>query len=307
MLITNSGKYGITTGSYIAEWIALTDLGKRACDPTGLPRDKLAARFTLSIENIAPFKSLYDEYVGKRLAAHEVMFDFLDSNKELKVSDNAECVDIFVINARDLGLLRVIGGAETLVPIALALDEVGGASPESRDEAGSVIAPKVAESEWDTICFYVTPIGDEGSEERKHSDLFKSSLIEPAMKELGLHVVRADELETSGMITTSILEHIKRSKLVIADLSKSNPNVYYEIGLRHACRLPIVQIRQKSERLPFDVGQVKTITIDNTDLHSFVPHIETFRSEIANVARSALADPAKVSNPITVFYPAFWD
>ena len=85
-----------------------------------------------------------------------------------------------------------------------------------------------------------------------------------------------------------------------------NPNVFYEIGLRHACKLPIVQIIQKGDKLPFDIGQVNTVVIDNTDLHSFVPKMETFRAEIAALARRAIENPEAVSNPITVFYPAFW-
>jgi hypothetical protein len=109
------------------------------------------------------------------------------------------------------------------------------------------------------------------------------------------------------MITTGIIEHIRKCRLVIADLSMANPNVYYEIALRHACRLPIVQIRQEGERLPFDVKDVRTVTIDNTDLYTFVPQMESFQSEIASLARSALENPSAVSNPITVFYPGFWD
>lgn len=127
------------------------------------------------------------------------------------------------------------------------------------------------------------------------------------MKELGLDVVRADDIATPGMITSSILEYLKKCRLVIADLSMLNPNVFYEIALRHSCRLPIVQIRRKDEKLPFDVGQVNTITIDNSTLYSFVPQIETFKAEVASLARAALNSPENVSNPITVFYPAFWD
>jgi hypothetical protein len=40
-------------------------------------------------------------------------------------------------------------------------------------------AKPVARASWDKVCFYVTPIGEDGSEERKNSDLFLSHLIEP--------------------------------------------------------------------------------------------------------------------------------
>jgi hypothetical protein len=72
-LITNSGKYGITTGSYAAEWLELTPLGSKATAPGDLGREKLSARFKLAIEDVQPFNHLYLEYRGKKLPSQEVM------------------------------------------------------------------------------------------------------------------------------------------------------------------------------------------------------------------------------------------
>ena len=58
MLITNSSRYDLTSGSYAAEWLALTELGKIATISDTPPREKLAAQFKLAIENVAPFKYL---------------------------------------------------------------------------------------------------------------------------------------------------------------------------------------------------------------------------------------------------------
>lgn len=107
------------------------------------------------------------------------------------------------------------------------------------------------------------------------------------------------------MITTHILEHIRRSKLIVADLSPLNPNVFYETALRHAAKLPTVEIIRKADRLPFDVNQANFIVIDNTDICTFTPQIETYRSEITTLARRALEDPEHVGNPISVFFPDF--
>lgn len=309
VLITTSNKYGITQGSFVAEWLELTPLGKLACDSTTNARLRLEAKFKLAIEGVGPFKALYDEYVGKRLPAPAVMSDLLNSKPELGVNDTSECIDIFIVNVKDLGLLRTIAAAETLIPIDQALDEIGNKPPIPPAPGGGLVHVSVSggATDWSTICFYVSPIGDAESVARKHSDLFKSSIIEPAMKELGLRVVRADETDNAGMIATGIIQHLRHSKLVIADLSMLNPNVFYEIGLRHACRMPIVQIIQRSDKLPFDINQVNTIQIDNTDLYSFVPRIETFRAEVAALARRAIESPEAVSNPITAFYPAYWN
>ena len=78
------------------------------------------------------------------------------------------------------------------------------------------------------------------------------------------------------------------------------------MATRHVVRLPIVQIIRKADRLPFDVNQVNSIIVDNTDIYSFTPRLETYRSEITALARRAMEDPAHVGNPISVFYPEFW-
>jgi hypothetical protein len=92
---------------------------------------------------------------------------------------------------------------------------------------------------------------------------------------------------------------------VIADLSFQNPNVFYELALRHACKLPIVQIIRKSERIPFDVDQVRTVQIDNGGIYTLIPRLETYRSEIATHVRQALSNAESVTNPLTVFCPGF--
>jgi len=158
--------------------------------------------------------------------------------------------------------------------------------------------------QWHKSCFYITPIGAEDSEERRHSDMFLSSLIEPALLGFDLEVVRADKIAQPGMITSQVLEHVLRARLVIADLSFHNPNVFYEVALRHATKLPVVQICRRKDGLPFDVNQVRTISLDTTGIYTLIPKLETYRSEIATQVRAAL-DGQGSSNPISVFFPGF--
>ena len=133
-----------------------------------------------------------------------------------------------------------------------------------------------------------------------------SSLVEPALEELGLLVIRADKIGEPGMITSQILEYLKRARLAIADLSYLNPNVFYEVALRHALRLPVVQLIRKADRLPFDVNQSRTLVFDTSDIYALVPKLQTYRAEIANQARKALEDPESVGNPVSIFYPDFY-
>jgi hypothetical protein len=314
MMITNSGKYGITKGSYAAEYLELTEKGRTVVDSQKSERERRQAAFELAVDGIPPFQLLYDHYKDKRLPEREIMKDVLkDSN--IDVPDPDECVDTFTVNVKDLDLLRTIGGAETLVALAQVLDELpnDGSTKPSLPAAQPIppVVKKVASGadtpgDWQKICFYITPIGSEDSVERKHADLFISSLVQPALEELGLTVVRADQIGEPGMITSQVLEYLKRARLAIADLSYLNPNVFYEVALRHALRLPVVQVIRKADRLPFDVNQARTLTFDTTDIYTLVPKLQTYRAEIANQARKALDDPESVGNPVSVFYPDFY-
>lgn len=146
-------------------------------------------------------------------------------------------------------------------------------------------------------------IGEEHSEARKHSDLFLGTIIEPALEPFQLKVVRADAIDKPGVITRQILEYIMRSRLVIADLSFHNPNVFYELALRHSVKLPIVQIIRSSDKIPFDVNQMRTVAIDTSDIYSFAPRIDSYRSEVANQVRRALEADHIVDTPISVYFP----
>lgn len=73
--------------------------------------------------------------------------------------------------------------------------------------------------------------------------------------------MRADQISKSGLITTQIINQIIECPLVIADLTGANPNVFYELAIRHATGKPYIQLIEQGHRLPFDIGGVRTISI----------------------------------------------
>jgi hypothetical protein len=84
-------------------------------------------------------------------------------------------------------------------------------------------------------------------------------------------------------------------ELVVADLTDYNPNVFYELAVRHATHRPIVQIIRADQRIPFDLVQQRTIKLDHTDLDS----AEECRNELIAQIRSVETDPTLVDNPIS--------
>lgn len=309
--ISNSTRYGITTGSYGADFLELTPKGATATSSEVSKRERTRARFDLAIRDVEPFNSLYETFHDRKLPAQEVMRDQLVENG-MSAEDAQECAELFILNAKFVGVLRPVAGSERILTIEHVLEELPARSEErSRDLAGTeaamgdvapVRAAATGES-LDDVCFYITPIGDEGSDERKHADVFLSQIVEPAIDKLGLglRVVRADHIDLPGLITAQVVEHVLRARLVVADLSFHNPNVFYELALRHATGKPTIHLCREADALPFDMKDVRTIRLDTTDIHSFVTQMETWRAELTNMARHALDEPESGRTPLHAF------
>lgn len=71
-------------------------------------------------------------------------------------------------------------------------------------------------------------------------------------------------MANSGLITKTIIEQIISADLVIADLTGNNPNVFYELAIRHSYRKPAIQIIKGDIEIPFDVSNMRTISYDTT-------------------------------------------
>lgn len=81
-----------------------------------------------------------------------------------------------------------------------------------------------------------------------------SLLVKDTIQSLGHTLIRADEIFGTGIITEQIQAEIKKADLVIADISKSNPNVMFELGFAQSSTIPILPICQRGDNIPFDVA-----------------------------------------------------
>ena len=145
-------------------------------------------------------------------------------------------------------------------------------------------------------CFVIAPIGKENSPERKRSDQVFKHIISPAALECGYEAIRADNLAKPGLITSQIIEHLIADQLVIADLTGHNPNVFYELAIRHVIKKPVVQIIQATESIPFDVASTRTIHFDHKDLDSAAK----CKEEIVQQIKAVESNAEEVDTPISV-------
>ncbi len=123
-----------------------------------------------------------------------------------------------------------------------------------------------------------------------------SHIIIPVAAECGYKAIRADEISEPGVITAQIIHHLLDDDMVVADLTGQNPNVYYELAVRHAVRKPVVQIIQAEEKIPFDVAGQRTIPVNHHDLDS----VEQCHRELTKQIRASEKDPSIVDSPISV-------
>src|SRR5678815_3829064 len=109
-------------------------------------------------------------------------------------------------------------------------------------------------------CFVVMGFGKKTDYQSGRTlDLDKSyrNIIKPAVEEAGLKCIRADEIKHSGLIDVPMYEHLLKADIVVADLSTSNCNACYELGVRHALRpYTTIIIAESQFKFPFDLGHI---------------------------------------------------
>jgi CheY-like chemotaxis protein len=102
-------------------------------------------------------------------------------------------------------------------------------------------------------CFVIMPFAKTQScEETEWTEIFKK-MIKPAIEDSGYPYVCKRSEALMGNIIENILDELNRADIVVGDLTDRNPNVYYELGVRHALRDSTILISQRIDDIPFDL------------------------------------------------------
>jgi len=89
-------------------------------------------------------------------------------------------------------------------------------------------------------------------------------VIKPEADERGFSVIRVDEISGPGIIFEDIKREIGEAKVVIAEITAPNQNVFYELGYAHALNKPTILLAQRGKELPFDIKSYRVIFYDDT-------------------------------------------
>src|SRR5580698_9642374 len=113
-----------------------------------------------------------------------------------------------------------------------------------------------------SVCFVLMPFGVKADASGRSIDFdcIYETIFKPAVNTTGLLPVRADEEQAQGFIHKLMYERLLLSEYAVADLTILNPNVYYELGIRHATReQTTVLTLAEGSPLPFDLGPVRAL------------------------------------------------
>jgi tetratricopeptide (TPR) repeat protein len=155
-------------------------------------------------------------------------------------------------------------------------------------------------------CFVVMGFGEKPDFATGRTlDLDKSYriIIKKAVEEAGLTCVRADDVVHAGIIDRPMYELLLSADVVVADLSTSNANAIYELGVRHALRPHTTIVLAESEfKFPFDVGHLRIRKYQHLGKGIDAEEADTVRKELSDAIVALLAAP-KVDSPVYTFLP----
>ena len=137
--------------------------------------------------------------------------------------------------------------------------------------------------------FVIMPLSDEFNS--VYTDFIQNSL-----NEVGYEVERADDIESQRSILSDILEKINTSNLIVADLTSVNPNVFYELGLAHALRKPVILLTQDIEEVPFDLQSYRLV-----EYSTHFAQIQDAKDKLKSYGEGFLNGTVAFGNPVTDF------
>jgi hypothetical protein len=152
-------------------------------------------------------------------------------------------------------------------------------------------------------CFVIMPFGNllSDPDRRRQLDLLYDGLIKPAVEsvripgrpEETIACHRGDKEARPGEIISHIVENLVEADISIADLSGRNPNVFYELGVRHAVNDNTILIAQSEDDIPFDLRGQRLI-IYRCDFEGSVQ----LRTALVHAIEDVLLSPKRVDNPV---------
>lgn len=225
--------------------VELTELAKRVLRPQN-PTDALDG-LRQAVLNAPKIADVYKYYRGENIPDEPFFGNVLADNFGIPQEKHDEFKAIFFESVEDAKLVDVHGQKRRVIDVSQGAGiEADTASTLKRLEKSVTI------QEGDA-CFVMMPFADPIGGNYK-------TIYEPAIQKSGLRPIRADDdMFRTGKIVDQIWSGIHGAKVLVAELTGRNPNVFYELGLAHALPKPVVLVSANEEDVPFDVQHIRVI------------------------------------------------
>ena len=155
--------------------------------------------------------------------------------------------------------------------------------------------------------FIAMPFGVKAGADGKDIDFNRiyDELLQPALEAAGFDVFRADQEQSAGAIRFDMFQELLVADLVVADLTLDNPNVWYELGVRHALRSRGVMLVQGPRPTqPFDLYTDRKLSYHLKDGAPDLAHLKEDREALTRMARETQgAWSGRSSSPVYQLLP----
>jgi hypothetical protein len=264
--ISSAKKYGFLTSE--DGKLAVTQRARNAIAPQSA-NDRLNA-LRDAILAAPDISDVYNFYRGENLPDERFLLNALTDRFHIPADKVNEFLAIFLESIHSAELIDEGGERPRLIDV--------GRDESHRPTSGKPAKVQVSAG---TTCFVVQPFAPPYGP-------YYESVFKPAIEQAGLTPVRADaEIFGTGKVIDQIWRGINQAKVLVAELTTKNANVFYELGLAHALRKPVILISSNQEDVPFDLRHIRVILYDQADPFWGQKLID----KVADNIRSALADP----------------
>jgi hypothetical protein len=275
-ILRSANQYGLVSGSGAGATVSLEKIGQDIVAPSS-PSQRQQALLN-AFQKVDEFKRVQDFYRGKRIPEDEYFLNTLTQEFGIPRDRIDRFAEIFRKNLDFLGQFSAPDEFQPQIHADNGVPQAPIAIPETVDQVGQ---PTRVRQFLDT-CFVMMPFGS-------WFDRYYKEIYVPAIREAGFEPVRADELFSAGSVVEQIWEQIDKAIVLLADLTDKNPNVFYELGLAHAARKPVVFTSAKVDDVPFDLRHLRVIIYDVRE----PVWAEKLRRSITDYLRNAKLEPEK--------------